>query len=202
MIIQGLKLKTKNNPNIFIVSTDIGEFVLHSDMIVKFGIAIGEVDESIFDNAVKNSAELIAFNTCMKYISSKVKTEHQIRDYLYKKEFKKTVVDNVISKLKEYKIIDDKMYAEMYIRSNVKFSKNKIKQKLYSFGVKNDMIEDVVTIVDDKESCELNASKFMKNKQNTKENIDKLVRRLTYLGYNWDTIKSIINKYRREDGWD
>ena len=202
MLIQEIKLKTKNNPNVFAVSTDVGEFVLHSDAIVKFGIKIGEIDSDAFDKALQESAEIIAMNVTMKYISSKVKTEKQIKDYLYKKEFERPIIDKVIDKLKEYKIIDDKMYAEMYIRSNVNFSKNKIKQKLHSFGVKNDMVEDVTNNFDDLESCKYNAQKFMRNKENTKDNIEKLIRRLSYLGFNWDAISSVVNQYRSNNDWD
>lgn len=202
MLIQEIKLKTKNNPNVFVVSTEIGEFILHSDAIVKFGVNIGEIDNETFDKSLQESAEIIAMNITMKYISSKVKTEKQIKDYLYKKEFERPIIDKVIDKLKEYKIIDDKMYAEMYIRSNANFSKNKIKQKLHSFGVKNDMVEDVTNDFDDIESCRYNAQKFMRNKENTKENIEKLIRRLSYMGFNWDAINSVVNQYRSNNDWD
>ena len=129
MEILSINLKSKRNTNIFIVSTDAGEFEMHSDIIVKNNIKLGLINDNYFFESVNESAEIIAFNLCVKYISSKLKTERQIKDYLYKHEYHKNIVDAVVEKLKNYKIIDDKMYAETYIRSNSNFSKNKVKQK-------------------------------------------------------------------------
>ena len=89
MEILNLSLKSKTNANVFTCSTDVGEFVLHSDIIVKFGMKKGEFDEEKFMLAVQESSEIIAFNIATKYISSRLKTEQQIKDYLYKKEFHK-----------------------------------------------------------------------------------------------------------------
>ena len=196
MKIQSINLKSKRNTNIFVAVTDVGEFELHSDIIVKNGIKIGIVNDNYFFDSVKESAELIAFNLCVKYISSKLKTEKQIKDYLYKHEFHKDVVDAVIEKLKEYKIIDDKMYAETYIRSNDKFSKNKVKQKLMSVGVKNDLIGETTNEIDDLESCIYHAEKYLRNKVIDRQTTEKLFRRLTSMGYTWETIKSTLNKLK------
>ncbi len=198
MKILNLKLKNKNNPNVFICSTDMGEFELHSDIIVKAGIKIGGLDDEKFHIAVRESSEIIAFNLATKYISSKLKTEQQIKDYLYKKEFHKQTVDSVIEKLKEYKIIDDKNYAETYARSNPNFSKNKLKQKLFASGVKSQIVDESLTEVDDLSSCKKNAEKFLRNKVIDKPTIEKLIRRLQSMGYTWDTIKSTLNYLKCE----
>jgi len=201
MEIINLKLKSKNNANVFICSTDIGEFELHSDVIVKSAIKVGDFDEQKFMQAVQESSEIIAFNIATKYISSKLKTEQQIKDYLYKKEYHKQTVDAVLEKLKEYKIIDDKTYAEAYAKSNPNFSKNKLKQKLFSNGIKSQIVDESLTEIDDEKSCLKNAQKFLRNKVVDKPTIEKLIRRLQGMGYGWDTIKSTLNaiKYDIDD---
>ena len=134
----------------------------------------------------------------MKYISSRLKTEKQIKDYLYKHEYHKNVVDEVLKKLKDYGIVDDKVYAESYIKSNVNFSKNKVKQKLMQAGVKNENFEEQINEIDEFESCIKHVQKFFKSKEVNKQNLDKLIRRLSSMGYNWDTIKSVLNKLKFE----
>lgn len=202
MEIKKLKLKSKNNANIFIAETDQGEFELHSDIIVKAGIKIGQIEEKDFYSALDESSKLIAFNLCVKYIGAKLKTEKQIKDYLYKKDYKTNTIKAVLEKLKEYGIINDSTYAEMYIRSNSNFSKNKLKQKLRSFGVKDDNMDSFVEEIDDTPTCFRQAEKFFKNKDITKENIEKLTRRLASQGYNWDTIKIVLQKFKSEVGDD
>ena len=198
MDILNIKLKSKTNSNVFIVQTDDGEYIFHSDIIVKFGLTVGFCDDEKFNVAKQESDELVATNVAMKYISSKIKTEKQIKDYLYKKEFTKPIVEAVVNKLKEYKVIDDKTYAEMYLRSNPTFSKRKAEQKLSSFGVKKELTEELTNEIDDFESCLTNAQKFMKNKAMDEKTKEKLIRRLMYLGYNWETIKSVLNKFKVE----
>ena len=124
MEIYSFKLKSKTNANVFIASTSEGEFVLHSDIIVKYKIEKGVINDNVFQEAVKESEVLIGLNTCLKYISSKLKTEKQIKEYLYKKEFHKSAVDQIVEKLKEYNVINDEIYAETYTKSNSNFSKN------------------------------------------------------------------------------
>ena len=100
MTIESISLKSKRNPNIFNVETDVGIFEMHSDIIVKNGIKLGEINDEIFYTSVQESAEIIAFNLCVKYISSRLKTEKQIKDYLYKHEYKKITIERVLEKLK------------------------------------------------------------------------------------------------------
>lgn len=196
MEIYSFKLKTKTNANIFIIDTSIGEFVLHSDIIVKYKIEKGTVNNNIFNEAVRESEILIGLNLCLKYISGKLKTEKQIKDYLYKKEFNKPAVEAIIEKLKEYNIINDEIYAETYAKNNPNFSRNKIKQKLMSVGVKSDVTELATVEVDDFSSCVRQTEKYMRNKVADKQTIEKLIRRLQGMGYNWDAIKYSLNKLK------
>jgi len=196
MIIESISLKSKRNPNIFNVETDVGIFEFHSDIIVKNAIKLGEINDEIFYKSEQESSEIIAFNLCVKYISSRLKTEKQIKDYLYKHEYKKITVESVIEKLKNYGIVDDKIYAESYIKSNSNFSKNKVKQKLMQAGVKNENFDEQICEIDELESSIKHAEKFFKNKEINKQNLEKLIRRLSGMGYTWDTIKSVLNKLK------
>lgn len=192
MKILSLKLKSKKDANVFVASTDIGEYDLFSEIIVKYSLGVGEIDDEKFKRAVKESMEKIAFNVAVKYASNKLKTEKQIRDYLYKKEFKKATILPVIEKLKEYGVIDDKIYMESYIKSNQNFSKNKLKQKLIMSGISKDLIDEKLNDLEDEDSCLTNAKKFLKNKIMDQKTREKLIRRLTYLGYSWDSINSVL----------
>lgn len=198
MEIISFKLKSKNNANVFIIDTSEGEYVLHSDIIVKNKIQKGVINDNIFFEAVDESSVLIAFNLATKYISSKLKTEQQIKDYLYKKDFHKNTVETVIEKLREYKIIDDKNFAESYAKSNPNFSKNKLKQKLFLVGVKSNVVDESLLEIDDYESCKVNAEKYLRNKVVDKATIEKLIRRLQGMGYTWDTIKRMLNYLKCE----
>ncbi len=192
MKIYSIKLKSKNNSNIFIVETNMGEYTFFSDVVVKYSLSEKEIEDDVFYTALKESEVLIATNLAMKYLGSRLKTEKQLREYLLKKNFSLDSIDEVLSKLKEYKLIDDTEYAKIYIRSNRQNSKTRLKQKLIQSGVDKNFIDNALDDIDDYESCLQNAKKFFKNKMVNKENCEKLTRRLQYMGYAWDTIKKVL----------
>ncbi len=191
MFIQSIKLKGKN-ANIFIITSDEGQHIFHSDIIVKFGLRVGEVDTERFKQAEEESALLIATNTALNYINQHMKTEKQVKDYLYKKEYKSKIVNAVINKLKEYNLLNDNLYAQSYINSNPNFSKRKLKQKLQGFGIKSDDFEENLVEIDELPACTKEVEKFFKTKPVDKPNVEKLTRRLIGQGYGWDTIKQAM----------
>lgn len=198
MEVYSIRLKSARNTNIFIVSCELGEIVLHGDSIVKFGVAKGFVDNDKFKEAIVESDELRAFDIAGKYMASALKTEKQLKDYLKRKEFNKLTIDSVVCKLKDYCIIDDKNYLENYKKSNKNFSKNKIRQKMFLAGVNVETIDDALMDLDDFESCLYNAEKFLKNKQVDKKTIGKLMRRLLSQGYTYETIRKVLKSLNAE----
>lgn len=204
MEIISLKIKSKTNPNIFIATTTRGEFSLYSDVIVQYGIKKGEVSEQTFFEAVEQSEFLIGYNLAVKYIGNKLKTEKQIKDYLYKHGFKTNQINRIVEKLLEYKLIDDCLYAQTYSRINIKFSKQKLKQKLSLAGVKKDLAESVLQDKDDFEACKKEAEKYLKNKERSKQTIEKLKRRLSGMGFSWTDISKVLDccNFEVEDDWN
>ena len=190
-----IKLKSKTNPNIFIVKTNIGEFDFFADILVKNNIKCGELNEDDFTTFYNESCEIIAYNLAIKYLGNRLKTEKQISDYLIKKNYEKYIVEKVVKKLKDYSLINDKNYAESYIHANKNFSINKLKQKLHSFGVSSNDFECLENLVDDSESCVKHCEKFLKNKLPTLQTKDKLIRRLLGMGYSWEIIKSSLKNF-------
>ena len=199
MEILEIKIKSKTNPNIFICKTDNGEFEFFSDVLVKNKIKAGEIDEKNFYLFHEESSQIIAYNLSLKYVGNRFKTEKQISDYLIKKNYSKSTIEIVLEKLKNYSIINDKIYAENYIRSNTNFSKNKLKQKLRSVGVSSTDFDELDIKIDDSESCKKHCEKFLKNKLPTKQTKEKLIRRLMGMGYTWETINSIIRSFSFND---
>ncbi len=198
MIIKSIKLKNKNNSNIFVAETENGQFNLHSEIIVKNNIKVGQIDEDKFFKAVLESNILIATERAMKYISTKLKTEHQIKDYLYKQGYNSQVVNPVVQKLNDYNLINDFQFAKSYMVSNKNFSANKLKQKLISFGVKQSVIDEILYEVDDFPACQKSARKFLKNKPLDAATIQKLTRHLLSQGYLFDTIKTVLRTLQIE----
>ena len=83
MIIEKITLKSARNPNIFIVCIDGEQYVMHSEVIVKHGVSTsGEIDKDKLQAILFESDVIIATNLAMNYVSSKIITTKQLKDYL------------------------------------------------------------------------------------------------------------------------
>ena len=155
MIIESIKLKSKKNANIFNVVADGNTFVLHSDAIVKFGIATNkEVEAGQFFKAVKESDYIICLNVATNYMGSRLRTLKQLKDYLTTKGFNYETINIVLEKLGEYKVVNDEEFSKSFIKVNsTKYSKKMIQQKLQQKGVKKQDFVESLQEIDDKETC-------------------------------------------------
>lgn len=198
MTIEKIELKSPRNPNIFNVTIDGEIFKLHSEIIVKYSLSTnGEIEMERLAEIVFESDVITATNLAMNYISSRVVSTKQLKDYLRNKGYKSGVVKRVIDKFNEYSILNDENYANSYIQAKQKtLSKRAIENKLIQKGVSKEIIEACTDDYDELSVAENIANKFMKNKEEDRENINKLIRHLNYKGFNYEIISKILEKIK------
>lgn len=88
----------------------------------------------------------------IKYIAISKKTKYEVKQKLIKIGYSQDVIDMVISYLLDIGYIDDYDYVESYIRQNERFLKYsifEIKQKLLQKGIKKDIIEEKMSVLED-----------------------------------------------------
>lgn len=168
------------------------------ELVVKEHLKVGnEIDNEYLQNLILEDEKSKALSKAVKYIGSNLKTCKQIRDYLKKKEYNLITIDYVIEKLQEYNYIDDENFAKSYILTyEKKYGKLKLKSQLKLKGVSEKIIdkylEDFKT-----DSIISVAKKYMKNKEFTFENCQKLSRFLYSRGYEFDDINSCVNALKQ-----
>lgn len=161
-----------------------------------------EVDRGFLDEIILEDEKGKALDKAVKYISSTLKTTRQIRDYLRKKEYNSQTIDYVISKMIEYKYLDDVAYAKAFIATySNKYGKMKLISALKSKGVSDSVIDEVFASDDLKidDSIDKTAEKYLKNKIKNNDTFMKLSRFLYSRGYEFDDIKSCINRLKGEE---
>ncbi len=86
------------------------------------------------------------YDYALEYISRYPKTEQELRIKLYQRGYSSDDVDQTMKKLKEKKYVDDKLFAEMYVRSDI-IKKGKpallLKKKLEMKWVDKKIIHEV-----------------------------------------------------------
>ncbi|MBN1618028.1 RecX family transcriptional regulator [Candidatus Dojkabacteria bacterium] len=111
-------------------------------------------------------------------------------------EVKQNIIERVISKLKERKYLDDEDFAKWLVSSRQQSSKrgwNAIQFELGQKGISNEIIESLKSEgTTENELAEEVYLKIAKNKAIKKQ---KLISRLQYRGFSWDSIDYILQKY-------
>ena len=169
---------------------------LKPETILKNNIKIGVfIEKSDLENIKHEDEKLLAFDKALNYISS-IKSEKQVRDYLYQKGFNIRSINYAISKLKEYNYLNDEIFAKMFIENY----KNKkgirwISFQLEAKGIKKDIIEKHLNDINEDEEILLELSKkYLKNKQKDRKTANKLCNHLLAKGFTLNSVNKIINK--------
>ena len=133
----------------------------------------------------------------LKYVIYKKRTEQEIRKK-FEKEFDENIFNDIIDELKENKYIDDFNYIERAVNefANLKsLSIKEIKYKLYSKGIKSNLIDDYISAnIDELKEYEVkSAYKIINKKLNSMETEDiKLY--LLRKGYCEDNIRQALDE--------
>ena len=129
------QVKDKTRCNIFLD----GQYYcpLKFEVVVQHRLKVGQTVSEFFLNEIQlESEKSTALDKAMTYLTASQKTERQVSDYLYRKGYLPAVVKYVLEKLREYRFVDDKDYAESYVE-NASFRKGKrsIQADLYKKGI-------------------------------------------------------------------
>ena len=182
------------------------------DSVAKFNIYIGkEFEERELENVLFEELKGRFSQRAMNYISRAIKTEFQVRRYLkdlsYKKKGKwftdipqeqlETIINETVSKLKEYGYLNDEEFAEQFIQSRVKNKprgKTILVSELISKGVNIDLAREKVEelVEDEYDMLKRIYTKKYGNEEITMED-NKKIDFLKRKGFNWDLINEFIN---------
>lgn len=195
-----IEIQKRNKDKVNLFLDDEFRCGLTAESVVRARLAVGdELTEERLDEIFLTSESEIAFNKACDYISRSMKTVKQIRDWLKSKSFDSKVIENVIGKLYEYRYIDDSLYAESYINANLPTKgKRRLAVELTQKGINKDLIEKTVdNLSDDKlnENANILAEKYMRNKDNSTQNLVKLQRYLLSRGYDYDIVNEIVKNF-------
>ena len=195
-----IQKKNKTRANVYVD----GEFAFALEMltVMKLGLKIGqEVPEGKLTEAIFDSEKSVAFEKAMDYLGRGMKTAKQMRDYLEKKGYDSAVVEHVVSKLKEYRYVDDDAYAKLYVERNAATKGDRrLKQELIQKGIAVSRAEQYA-VTDDEQAltnAERLAEKYLKNKPTTIKTLQNLQRYLLSRGYGFDTVNTVVRAYKIE----
>lgn len=175
---------------------------LRLETVVEHRLKVGdEIDEKTLDEIQISSLYTHALDRAMELLSRSVKTEKQVRDYLIKKGFTQSLIDKVTEKLKEYRFINDELYAENYAECySDKKGKYLISRELKQKGISEEVIKEALSDIKDNEGTAfLLAEKFLKGKEKNPKNLSACYRKLLSKGFGYDTCSEVMEKIKSSE---
>lgn len=180
-------------------------FSLTDETVVEYGIFVGaDINNFPLEEICKKDRYKQALSSAFMTLSRSAKSEKQLRDALLKKEFESFCVDAVIERLKELNYIDDLRFTKSFVENSSSSGINAIRFKLKNKGISDEIINSVLENVKDDDQI-VRAVEIIKkqlprySKYETFEQKRKLNDFLYRKGYQWDVIKSAIDKVFSED---
>lgn len=172
------------------------------ETVVKNRIKEGmEIERETLENLQFESEKQTALDKALTHITHSMKTEKDLKTFLEKKGYLPPVVDYVMAKMNEYGFVDDGEYALRYASS---VSKNKgkklIEMELKRKGVEEKHIDEALdSITNEEETAKHILSKYMKNKEWSKENLYKAFRYLLSKGFDYEVAKEALGGMNEDD---
>lgn len=131
-------------------------------------------------------------------ISRRLRSEREIRDYAFRKQWTKSNTERVIERLKARGYLNDRRFAELFFSSrhqSGRYSLKRIRLDLVKKGISSDIIDDLCRANGDSAAL----LKLIKKRINKYDDENKLIAYLARNGFRYDDIKAALDRYHQGD---
>lgn len=142
---------TKNKSAGYLIQLASGESVeVSEDILVRHRLLKGqEVSSEFLRQIKKESQQDLGYQLSLNYLSYQLRTEKEVKDYLVSKNIDSEDIPVIIQKLKMMKLVDDLVYGESYVRTQLRLSDKGpavLQQQLFKKGLKQEVIEKALSL--------------------------------------------------------
>ena len=173
------------------------DVILKNDLLLKQELTTKEYSKILTET---NIAEL--YNSCIKYITVRLRSTKEIKDYLKRKKTEEEDINIIIKKLIDNKLLDDEHFTECFIKDKLNFTtmgEYKIINELKKHNIESNIVNKY-SYLWDKEIMLPKIEKLVDKQINNNKKLDKYKLRnkiyyyLLNQGYSSDNIVEILNK--------
>lgn len=190
----------KNDKRVSIYIDGEFAFGLMVETQYKYNLNEGmDIDNNFIETVLLEEEQLKAKSIALNFLAHRKRTEKEITDKLKEKGFEESIVDKTLVYLKNYGLVDDKDYANSFVKDKVKLNKHgpqRIKYDLYRKGVSQEIIKEVLMEDDEYPRALELAKKKMSSYRN--DDRDKIYRKLGGFlqrrGYSYDCISKVLKE--------
>lgn len=143
--ITAIEVQKKNKKRFNVYIKGQFAFGISENTLVKFALHKGQVlDKELVADIQQIDKEDYAYQLAVRYLSHQLRSEKEVRAKLTEEEIEPAVMEKAIAKLKDVKLIDDKMFGQAYTRTAMNINKkgpNVIARELKQKGLAEEEID-------------------------------------------------------------
>ena len=161
------------------------------------------MSQELYNKLVRDNKIYELMEMAVKYISIRLRSIKEVKDYLLKKDGSNNEVEDAVQKLIESGYLDDDRFTKAFIKDKLKFTTigdYKIKMQLNKLGVSTSIIEDNMNKIDEHIIEEKIKKIIEKDKKTNKKYSGQILKNKIYnhllnQGYSQEKVITIINTY-------
>jgi regulatory protein len=184
-----------NRVNVFVD----GEFALGlaADLAITLNVGMPLSAEAIAELSVADGIER-AKERALSYLTHRPRSKAEVRQYLAKRDFSESVIDEVITRLERVGLLDDMDFARFWVENRVKFRPRgcrMLRYELYQKGIADAIIEEALADYDEKTAIKRVAKKHARRLQHCTPEVfrRRLYGRLARRGFDYALIRDVID---------
>ncbi|MBE6152878.1 MAG: hypothetical protein E7166_01435 [Firmicutes bacterium] len=190
MKIEKFKKKGKDKYEVFF--EDGTSIELYEDVIINNQLLVNKyVDETVIKDIKSQNNNSEIYIKCVKYISIRMRSKNEIREYLIKNNCDKKIIDEIINKLCNNGLLNEQQFVKSFINDKLLMTNHgpyKIKKELLKHKIDEALIDNNILNIDEKillEKIEKIINKYVKTNHKYSGYIlkNKIQEQLNILGY-------------------
>ena len=200
-IITSLKPQ-KNKKRVNVYLDEKYAFGIDLDNLVKLGLKVEQVlTEDQVEKIIKKAEFQKTLNKLLRFATLRPRSKKEVQTWFIKHKVQLSLHKNLLNKLKNLKLLDDKKFAQWWVEQRTNFrpkGKWVLKAELRQKGIARDLIDETI------EKLNLNEEKIAINLLEKKiyrwKNMDKneakakMGQFLARKGFGWNAIRSAIDQ--------
>lgn len=152
----------KKNPNRVSISLD-DEFAFGLSRLVAAWLSVGQElsDEKIAALQSQDARE-VAYQKAMRFLSYRARSVREVRDNLQKHEIPEAVIEEVVQRLQETNLLNDREFTQAWVENRNTFrprSRRALAMELRHKGLDDEIVQDVLDKNVDENALALEAAR-------------------------------------------
>lgn len=197
-----IKYEKKGNNTYKIYLENDQTINIYEDVILKNNLLYKkEIDSNLLEKLSTDNEKEDVYNKCVKYISLRIRSAYEIREYLRKKQIEEPLIELTIDKLNKNNLLNDEKFTSAFINDKLNFTTMgpyRIEQELKKHKIDSSIIYKYLSNIDDEtidNKINKQITKLIKSNKKKQNIRNKIYTNLLSLGYSNEMILRNINNH-------